>query len=267
MLGLRRQVVDRPSADGTQSGLRVSDLDVHRAGFPIVRGVSLVAPPGKVTVVLGANGAGKTTLLEAISGVIPVAAGTLELDGAPLTSLSRRRRAELGLGHVEQGRRVFADLTTTENIKVALRGSASVEAAFELFPELGERRDVRAGMLSGGEQQMVVVARALAGEPKVLMVDEMSLGLAPRVARRLIATMRTLADERGVGILLVEQYATLALENGDHAYVLSQGSFVYDGPTRPLLDHPDVLRRAYLGERIADVDALASPSSVGRTGA
>jgi branched-chain amino acid transport system ATP-binding protein len=266
MIGLRRRPVAREPGEEPTKGLAVRNLDVHRAGFPIVRGVSLVAPPGMVTVVLGANGAGKTTLLEAISGVIPVAAGTIELDGTALTSLSRRRRAELGLGHVEQGRRVFADLTTTENIKVALRGSASVEAAFELFPELGERRDVRAGMLSGGEQQMVVVARALAGEPKVLMVDEMSLGLAPRVARRLIATMRTLADERGVGILLVEQYASLALETGDHVYVLSQGSFVYDGPTRPLLDHPDVLRRAYLGERVGDVET-APPSAVGRAGA
>ena len=238
-------------------GLVVADVTVQRASFDIVRSASLVAPVGKVTVVLGANGAGKTTLLEALSGVIPVHAGTATLDGVELTSLPRRKRSLLGLGHVEQGRRVFGELTTAENLEIAAHGDWSIDEALSLFPELESRRDVRAGLLSGGEQQMLVIARALSVRPKVLMVDEMSLGLAPRVASRLIAMMRTLADERGVGVLLVEQFASLALKAGDHAYVLGEnGRIVYDGPCQTLLDRPDILRRAYLGESTAAAQAV-----------
>jgi branched-chain amino acid transport system ATP-binding protein len=229
-------------------GLVVNELTVERVSFPVVHGVSIRAPLGKVTVVLGANGAGKTTMLEAISGMIPTAGGKVELDATDITSSSRRNRARAGLGHVEQGRSVFAELTTQENLEIARRGGWSFEKAYGLFPELAERRDVRAGLLSGGEQQMLVIARAMAAQPKLLMVDEMSLGLAPRVAKRLIASIRTLSDE-GTGVLLVEQYAALALEIGDHAYVVTQGRLVYDGPCRPLVEQPEVLRRAYLGER------------------
>jgi branched-chain amino acid transport system ATP-binding protein len=231
-------------------GLVVSELTIERVSFPVVHGVSLRAPLGRVTVVLGANGAGKTTMLEAISGVIPAAGGKVELDGNDITAISRRSRALAGLGHVEQGRSVFAELTTEENLEIARRGDWKCEQAYGLFPELEERRDVPAGLLSGGEQQMLVIARAMAPQPKLLMVDEMSLGLAPRIAKRLIGTIRTLADQ-GIGVLLVEQYAGLALEVGDHAYVITQGRLVYDGPCRTLVEQPDVLRRAYLGERAA----------------
>ncbi len=242
-----------PGAGATEQrdargGLVLEHVTVQRSTFDIVRKASLVAPIGEVTVVLGANGAGKTTLLEGISGVIPVASGTLQLGERELKGLARRKRARLGLGHIEQGRRVFAELTTDENLQVAADRSWSIREAFDLFPELEPRRDVRAGMLSGGEQQMLVIARALAVRPKVLMIDEMSLGLAPLIASRLIAMVRTLADERGVGVLLVEQFAALALAAGDHAYVLSQGRIVYDGPPGPLIEHPDILQRAYLGE-------------------
>jgi len=238
---------DRASRDG----LVVHELTVQRMSFDIVRKASLVAPIGEVTVVLGANGAGKTTLLEAISGVIPIASGTVALSGRQLKSLPRRRRARLGLGHIEQGRRVFGELTTEENLLVAAQKGYSTDEAFELFPELAPRRSVRAGLLSGGEQQMLVIARALAVRPKVLMVDEMSLGLAPLVASRLIALMRTLADEQGVGVLLVEQFASLALQIGDHAYVVGTGGrIVYDGDCKVLVDNPDILQRAYLGEGV-----------------
>ncbi|MGH2848997.1 MAG: ABC transporter ATP-binding protein [Solirubrobacteraceae bacterium] len=238
---------DRTSKDG----LVVSDVTVQRATFDIVRSASLIAPIGEVTVVLGANGAGKTTLLEAISGVIPIASGSVKLSGRELKSLARRRRARLGLGHVEQGRRVFGELTTEENLLVAAHRDYSAAEAFELFPELHQRRNVRAGLLSGGEQQMLVIARALAVRPKILMVDEMSLGLAPLVASRLIAMMRTLADEHGAGVLLVEQFATLALQTGHHAYVLGQGGrIVYDGDCQTLIDNHDILHRAYLGEPV-----------------
>jgi branched-chain amino acid transport system ATP-binding protein len=238
---------DRTSKDG----LVVHELTVQRMSFEIVRKASLVAPVGEVTVVLGANGAGKTTMLEAISGVIPIASGTVTLAGKQLKSLPRRRRARLGLGHIEQGRHVFGELTTEENLLVAAHRDYSTAEAFELFPELEQRRSVRAGLLSGGEQQMLVIARALAVRPKVLMVDEMSLGLAPLVASRLITMMRTLADDRGVGVLLVEQFASLALQTGDHAYVLGTGGrIVYDGDCQLLIDNPDILKRAYLGEQV-----------------
>jgi branched-chain amino acid transport system ATP-binding protein len=253
MTGKATDVAAAPAASGERAarpGLVLDDVTVQRATFDIVRNASLVAPVGEVTVVLGANGAGKTTLLEAISGVIPIASGTLTLEGVSLRRLQRRRRARLGLGHIEQGRRIFAELTTEENLRVAAHRDWTIDEAFTLFPELVARRAVRAGLLSGGEQQMLVIARALAVRPKILMVDEMSLGLAPLIASRLIAMMRTLADERGVGVLLVEQLASLALQSGDHAYVLSQGRIVYDGGCQPLIEHPDILHRAYLGEPI-----------------
>ena len=231
------------------AGLVVRELVVKRETFPIVRGATLDVRPGQITVLLGANGAGKTTLLEALSGVIPAASGTVELDGASLRKMARRERARRGLGHVEQGRRIFGELTTEENLIVAARPDWSLDEAFTLFPELEQRRRSRAALLSGGEQQMLVVARALAARPKVLMVDEMSLGLAPRVASRLVTTMRTLADS-GLGILLVEQFAALALSVGDTAHVLTQGELAYSGSCQTLAAQPDILRRAYLGERV-----------------
>jgi branched-chain amino acid transport system ATP-binding protein len=240
------------NGNAARDGLVLTDVTVQRSTFDIVRQASLVAPIGKVTVVLGANGAGKTTLLESISGVIPVASGSVEFNGTDVKSMPRRRRARLGIGHIEQGRRIFGELTTEENILCAAPRDYSVGEAFELFPELQQRRNVRAVMLSGGEQQMLVIARALAVRPKLLMVDEMSLGLAPLIATRLITLMRTLADDRGVGVLLVEQFASLALAAGDRAYVLGEnGRIVYDGACQTLIDHPDILRRAYLGEQVS----------------
>lgn len=230
-----------------ENGLVVQGLIVERDTFPIVRGVSFEVPPGKVTVLLGVNGAGKTTLLEAISGIIPAAKGTVELDGIGLRKASRRERVRRGLGHVEQGRRIFRDLTTEENLVVAGRGDWSIDEAFSLFPLLKPRRKTRAGLLSGGEQQMLVVARALAARPKILMADELSLGLGPSIASALVTTMRMLANG-GLGVLLVEQFAALALQVGDWAHVLTQGKFAYSGPCQVLRDDPGILKRAYLGE-------------------
>lgn len=228
-----------------QSGLSIENLVVARGGFPVVRGVTLRAPPGQVTVLLGPNGAGKTTLLEAVSGVVPVSGGQLHLNGQAITTLRREGRAHRGLAHVEQGRTVFAGLSVEDNLRAAGRGRP-VGELFELFPELLARRAVAAGMLSGGEQQMVVIARALAGRPQVLLVDELSLGLAPIVVRRLMPVLRALADD-GVGVLLVEQFAALALEIGDHVYVLNRGEVVYEGRAGDLRRRPELLRGAYLG--------------------
>jgi branched-chain amino acid transport system ATP-binding protein len=227
------------------SDLTITDLEVHRAGSPIVQDVSLRVPAGQVTVFLGANGAGKTTLLESISGLIPVQSGSIMLGTTDITKMPRSSRARAGVAHVEQGRSIFSDLTVEENFLVCAPRSR-IEAGFELFPALADRRYGRAGLLSGGEQQMLVIARALLINPTVLLLDEMSLGLAPTIIKRLTPVVRRLADE-GVGVLLVEQFAALALPIADHAYVMVHGRIAYDGPPQALIDEPDRLRDMYLG--------------------
>jgi branched-chain amino acid transport system ATP-binding protein len=231
------------------TGLTVESITVIRSGTPVVRDVSLQVPLGEVTVLLGANGGGKTSLLESISGVIPSASGKLTLDGKDITKVARDARARSGLAHVEQGRSIFPDLTVEENLMVAGPKSA-IGGAFDLFPELVSRRTARAALLSGGEQQMLVIARALVGKPKVLMLDEMSLGLAPIIIKRLIPLVRRLADE-GVGVLLVEQFASLALSIGNTALVMARGEVAYSGPSADLLADPARLRLLYLGSASA----------------
>jgi branched-chain amino acid transport system ATP-binding protein len=226
--------------------LVVSELRVDRAHLPVVREVSLAVESGQISVLLGANGAGKTTLLEGLSGIIPVAGGAIEIDGHDLHRARPGARVAAGLAHVEQGRTVFRQLTTDENLRAGARAASDVADAYQLFPELQPRRDVPAGLLSGGEQQMLVIARALAGRPKILLIDEMSAGLAPTIVRRLMATVRRLADQ-GLAVVLVEQFAVLALGVGDRAYVLRRGKIVYDGACVALRDAPDMLHQLYLG--------------------
>ena len=227
--------------------LSVKGLVVNRAGLPVVRGIDFEAGSGEISVLLGSNGAGKTTLLESLSGIIPAALGTIELDGTDLARLRPGTRARAGLSHVEQGRTVFSEMTTEENLKVALHPDADLGEAYGLFPELLQRRDVKAGMLSGGEQQMVVIARSLVSRPKVIMIDEMSSGLAPVVVGRLMTAVRGLADS-GMAVVLVEQFATLALAIGSRAYVIRRGEMVYDGGCEVLARDPAHLHRLYLGE-------------------
>jgi len=231
------------------SALRVTDLAISRSGLPVVRGVGLVVEPGSISVLLGANGAGKTTLLEGLSGIMPLDGGAIELHGEAIQSLRPDARARKGLSHVEQGRTVFRMLTADENLRAASRGSG-VDEAYALFPELEKRKDVRAGLLSGGEQQMLVIARALLARPKTIMIDEMSAGLAPVIVARLMTAVRRLA-EQGLAVLLVEQFAALALSIGDRAYVLRRGKVVYDGPCPALAKSQDLLHRLYLGESAA----------------
>lgn len=228
------------------SALAVEKLVVNRSGIPVVRGVDLVAKSGEISVLLGSNGAGKTTLLEGISGIIP-AAGGVTLDGVELQRSLAGHRARAGLSHVEQGRTVFGLMTTEENLQVALHPNADLGQAYALFPELLQRRSVRAGMLSGGEQQMLVIARALVGLPKVVMIDEMSAGLAPVVVSRLMAAVRKLADS-GVAVVLVEQFAALALAIGNRAYVLRRGQMVFEGECVELAKNPARLHHLYLGD-------------------
>lgn len=227
-------------------GLEVTDLVVNRVGLPVVRKASLRVDPGAVSVLLGANGAGKTTLLEGLSGVTPIAGGRIELGGEALHAARPDVRARKGLAHVEQGRTVFRMLTTDENLRAAAR-RADLAQAYALFPELEKRRHVRAGLLSGGEQQMLVIARALLTKPTAILIDEMSAGLAPVVVGRLMSAVRTLASQ-GLAVLLVEQFAALALSIGDRAYVLRRGEIVYDGACATLAQSPDLLHRLYLGD-------------------
>ncbi|NEM91105.1 ABC transporter ATP-binding protein [Galbitalea soli] len=228
------------------AGLTVRALTVERSGFPIIRSLDLDVPLGRVTSLLGANGAGKTTLMEALAGLIPVSAGSVELDGTRIEKLGRARRVGAGLALVEQGRTVFGDLTVLENLTLGKDRSAWGRA-LAVFPELDQRKHVHARFLSGGEQQMVVLARAILADPQVLLIDEMSLGLAPVIIQRLMPLVRTLADA-GMGVLLVEQFATQALAVSDHAVVLTRGEVAFRGAAQDLLDDSDRLRLAYLGE-------------------
>ncbi len=226
--------------------LETQGLAIKRVGIPVVHDVSLIARAGEISVLLGANGAGKTTLLEGISGVAPVAEGQIKLADNDMSKLNAGKRALAGIGHVEQGRTVFGSMTTEENLKVGMHEDSSLSEVYELFPELLARRDIQSKMLSGGEQQMVVIGRALVGRPRVVLIDEMSAGLAPVVVSRLMKGVRKLAD-KGLAVVLVEQFANLALEIGDRAYVMRRGSIVYEGGCKTLIDDPEKLHHLYLG--------------------
>ncbi|MGH9044608.1 MAG: ABC transporter ATP-binding protein [Acidimicrobiales bacterium] len=226
--------------------LNVREVTIEREGLPIIRDVSLEAEAGAITVLLGSNGVGKTTLLEGISGIIPLRSGSVELDGVRIDQKAPYRRAKLGVGHVEQGRTVFPELTTEENL-LAAGNRPDLTEVFDLFPALKTRRGVPGGRLSGGEQQMLVLGRAFLRKPKVLLLDELSLGLAPLVLEILMASVVRLA-ESGLAILLVEQFADLALDVGKTAYVLRAGKVVFKGPCSELRQTEGLLQSLYLGE-------------------
>jgi branched-chain amino acid transport system ATP-binding protein len=242
-------------------GLRIEKLSAQRAGLTVVREVSLRCPPGEVTVLLGANGAGKSTLLDAISGVIPVAAGEVILNDVPIQRLPRDQRAKLGLSYVEQGRTVFGALTVQENLTVVADSPGDIDRAYKLFPELVQRRNIQALSLSGGEQQMLVLARSLVRQPRVLMIDEMSQGLAPVIVKRLLPVVERAAAD-GIAVLLVEQFANLALQIGSHAYVMTVGSIALDGTCRDLLARPDDMRQAYISGNKARPVAAAPAATL-----
>lgn len=226
--------------------LRLENVTVRRGIGPVISDVSLEVEPGAIIALVGPNGAGKTSLLESISGVVRTATGAIQLDGTELHGLSRRKRSLLGLKHVEQGRMIFPSLTVHENLRLGARNRTDLDAAIALFPELEKRLNSRTALLSGGEQQMVVLARAFAAKPKYLLLDEMSLGLAPVVFLRLIPVIRDIAAS-GVGVLLVEQFAHLALGVAAEALVVTSGRVSYHGRPEPLLADEGMLRGAYLG--------------------
>lgn len=233
------------------NALELNKVHIKRGDIPIVYGVDIVAKPGEISVLLGANGAGKTTILEGTSGVIPIASGDIVLEGTQMCKASAGHRARSGIAHVEQGRTIFAEMSTEDNLRVGLHPESGLEQAYDLFPELKSRANVKSAMLSGGEQQMLVIARALLGKPKVVLIDEMSAGLAPVVVARLMQAVRLLADQ-GLAVLLVEQFANLALDIGDRAYVLRRGEVVYDGSCEILRNDPAMLHHLYLGDMEKD---------------
>ncbi|SES32726.1 ABC transporter ATP-binding protein [Actinokineospora terrae] len=229
------------------NALQVRDITVTRGAGPVIREVGFTLEPGRITALVGPNGAGKTSLLEAISGVVPAARGSVHIGDVEVTKHSRVARAKLGLSHIEQGRAVFPGLTVLENLKLTARTWPRVDEVLALFPELDKRRNSPTALLSGGEQQMVVLARAFAARPKFLLIDEMSLGLAPVVFTRLLPMVTRFATE-GAAILLVEQFTHLALGVSQDAIVVSSGRVTYQGSAQDLLATPQTLHSAYLGE-------------------
>jgi branched-chain amino acid transport system ATP-binding protein len=233
--------------------LEVRDLRVHYGAIEALRGVSLEVPAGKVVALIGANGAGKTTTLRAITRMVRASAGTIRLEGQELTRLESHEIVARGLAHAPEGRGIFLNLTVRENLEVGafLRRDRDgierdLERSFELFPILRDRAAQTSGTLSGGEQQMLAVARALMSKPRLLLLDEPSLGLAPQVVERIFAVLREV-NESGVALLLVEQNAHKALQLAHRAYVLETGTVVMQGTGAELLASPEV-RKAYLGE-------------------
>jgi branched-chain amino acid transport system ATP-binding protein len=229
------------------SALDIENMMVNRGGLPVIRGASLKVDEGTITVLLGANGAGKTTLLEGIAGAVVSSGGIVRIGSVQIEKLTPYKRAREGLSLIEQGRAVFRELTVEENLEVSRRDDVSTDEVFAIFPELIPRRHVRSGLLSGGEQQMLLIGRALVARPKVLLIDEMSLGLAPLIVQRLMRLTRDLA-KGGLSILLVEQFASLALAVGHRAYVLRRGEIAYDGTCAELRQDPKLLHKLYFGE-------------------
>jgi branched-chain amino acid transport system ATP-binding protein len=232
--------------------LIVEKLECRYGKVAAVRNLSLEVKQGELVSLIGANGAGKTTTLKAISGVLTASAGRIVFEGEDVTRASARRVLELGIAHCPEGRRMFPYMTVRENLEMGgylRRDKAGIEAdireIYERFPILGERRTQAAGTLSGGEQQMLAISRALMSRPKLIMFDEPSLGLAPNIVDRTLDIIRQIRAD-GMTVVMVEQNAAAALELSDRSYVLEQGSVALTGTGQALLDNPHV-RKAYLG--------------------
>ncbi|WP_129125451.1 ABC transporter ATP-binding protein [Geomonas oryzae] len=237
--------------------LKIKNINAYYGKVHALKNVSLHLKPGEIVTLIGANGAGKTTLLNTLSGIIPTASGEIVLEGRDVAGLSADRIVSLGLSQVPEGRQVFNPLTVEENLELGAylryrtRGekseiAADLEKMFLMFPRLKERRRQAAGTLSGGEQQMLAIGRALMARPRLLLLDEPSMGLAPLVVQDIFKVIERLRGEEGTTILLVEQNARAALKVADRGYVLETGKVILEGKASELLENKDV-QRAYLG--------------------
>jgi branched-chain amino acid transport system ATP-binding protein len=234
--------------------LRVLGVSAGYLGLPVLKSVRLGVAAGEAVAVVGANGAGKTTLLRAVMGEIHVIEGLVEFDGRSLAGLPLHRRARLGMGYAPEGRQLFGDLTVEENLEMGAAMASGAERRKRLerilatFPKLGPLRSRACRLLSGGEQQMVAVGRALMGAPRLLLLDEPSTGLAPKVVGELYTALREL-HRAGLGVLLVEQNARAALRFAERAYVMEDGRITSSGPARQLLEDRQLVETAYFGQR------------------
>jgi branched-chain amino acid transport system ATP-binding protein len=235
----------------SEDRLSLKGVTVERGGRAVVREASLEIPVGEVTALLGPNGAGKSSLVLAVGGVLKPVAGSIKVGDEDLTGRRPERVRRAGIAIVPEGRRLLAQLTVADNIRVATYSLSKSDAeagrahALELFPELEKRLSAPARALSGGEQQMLVLAQALVSKPRYILIDELSLGLAPVIVNRLIPTIRDVA-ESGVGVLLIEQFVTVALGLANNAYIMESGRMQYSGTAGELREKPDLLHTAYL---------------------
>ncbi len=230
--------------------LEIENVTVLRAGREVAREVTLSAPAGQITALLGPNGAGKSSLALAVSGLLRSATGSIRLNGVEVLGRKPEQVRAAGISVVPEGRRLLRSLSVADNLKVATfgnkgSGDEAMASMLQLFPELEKRLEQPASALSGGEQQMLVLAQALVSNPKVLLVDELSLGLAPIIVKRLVPTLVEVAA-RGVAVLLIEQFAHVALAEATKAYMMEGSRIRYDGTAQELTDKPELLHSAYL---------------------
>ena len=233
--------------------LRVDDLTVNYGQISALRGISIEVHAGESVALLGANGAGKSTLIRSVVGALPATGGDIALDGHSLAGVPAHRRAQLGMGYSPEGRRVFAALSVRDNLEVASRDTragtqAMVERVFGMFPALAEKQHLASWTLSGGQQQMLAIGRALMGRPRLLLLDEPSLGLSPKLMREVLDQIPVIAAT-GTSIVLAEQNASVALRLVSRAYVIQNGRVVAEGPAATLRDDP-AIRAAFFGETL-----------------
>ena len=239
--------------------LQVANIETYYGPIVAIRGVSFTVPDGNIVTILGANGAGKTTILKTVSGVMDPQKGTVTFAGQQIQRMDPDRIMRLGLGHVPEGREVFPFLTVKDNLRMGaytrrdMDGVArDLEMVYGYFPVLRKRADQRAGQLSGGEQQMLSISRALMSRPKLMLLDEPSLGLSPKLVRDIFEIILRINRERGVSVLLVEQNANMALRTADYGYVLETGRVVMEDSCTRLLDKDDI-KEFYLGVKDASI--------------